>query len=56
MVGPLQVSDDTRSSLVELASREGRIDLGRYPDDEKTGRLMEDLLRGIVSSREYQLV
>ena len=56
MVGPLQVSDDTRSSLVELASREGRIDLGRYPDDERAGRLMEDLLRSIVSSREYQLV
>ena len=56
MMGPLAVSDETRSSLVEIASGDAEIELGEFPADEKAGRLMKDVLRSIVSSREYQLV
>jgi uncharacterized protein (DUF1800 family) len=50
-VGPLVVSDDTRTSLIETASRDREL-----PQDEKQDQLMLDLLKMIVSSREYQLV
>ena len=55
-VGPLVVSDDTRASLIEIASRDGEIAFGRSPQDDKQVHLMRDLLKMIVSSREYQLV
>jgi D-arabinose 1-dehydrogenase-like Zn-dependent alcohol dehydrogenase len=55
VVGPVTVSDDTRSSLIEVVSRDGELELGGYPNEDQD-RLMRDLLRMIVSSREYQLV
>ena len=55
VLGPLPVSDDTRSSLIEVASQDGEIDLSRYPEDQKISQTMQGLLRMIASCREYQL-
>jgi hypothetical protein len=33
VIGPLAVSDETRSSLVEIASRDGESDVNGYPED-----------------------
>ena len=55
VVGPLEVSDEAMSSLIEIASRAGDPDLSGYPEDEGVDRLMEELLKMVVSSREYQL-
>ena len=56
IVGPLPVSDDTRRSLIEVAGGGGPIGLERDRSGKDMRRLTTDLLRGIVSSREYQLV
>ena len=55
IVGPLPVSDDTRRSLIDIAGG-GPIGLERDRSGKDMRRLTTDLLRGIVSSREYQLV
>jgi hypothetical protein len=55
VLGPLPVSDDTRSSLIEAASQDGEIDLSRYPEDQKISQIVQGLLRMIASCREYQL-
>ena len=55
VLGPLPVSDDTRSSLIEAASQHGEIDLSGYPEDQKINQIVQGLLRMIVSCREYQL-
>ena len=55
VVGPMSVSDATRDSLIEVAGRHGEIDLSRVPQDEHPSQTMRDILRMIVSCREYQL-
>jgi len=55
IVGPLEVSVDAKGSLMEIASRDGQLDLSGYPEDDKVTQLMQDLLKMVVSSREYQL-
>ena len=55
VAGPLTVSEEVRGSLIEVASRDGNPHLGGYPDDEGVDHLMEELLKTVVSSREYQL-
>ena len=55
-VGPFVVSDNTRTSLIRTASRDGEIKIGRSTKDDKQDCLLRDLLKMIVSSREYQLV
>jgi hypothetical protein len=55
-IGPFVMSNNTRTSLIQTASRDGEIVFGKSPKDEKQGCLLRDLLKMIVSSREYQLV
>jgi uncharacterized protein (DUF1800 family) len=55
LLGPIQVSDETRSILVEYASRNGDLDLnGHQPGDEAEQRV-GNMLRLVAATREYQL-
>ncbi len=55
LLGPIDVSDETRSVLVEYASRQGDLDLrGRQPGDEAEQRVGH-MLRLIAATKEYQL-
>ena len=55
LLGPMTVSHQTRTSLVEYASRQGSTDLnGHQPGDEAEQRVGE-LLSLIVATPEYQL-
>ena len=51
VLGPMDVSDDTRSLLVEVASR----GIEAEPTDRASQDLILSLFKLIVSSREYQL-
>ena len=55
LIGPMQVSDDTRSALIEHVAMEGDLDLrGHRPGDESERRVGK-VLGLIASSREFQL-
>ena len=55
LVGPIAVSESTRSTLVEFARRQGDLDLrGHQPGDAAEQRV-GDLLRLVASTREFQL-
>ena len=55
LLGPIDVSDETRSVLVDYASRQGDLDLReRQPGDEAEQRVGH-MLRLIAATREYQL-
>ena len=55
LLGPINVSEETRATLVEFASQRGDLDLrGHQPGDESEQRV-GDLLRLTASTREYQL-
>ena len=55
LLGPIDVSDETRSVLVEYASRHGDLDLtGHQPGDEAEQRV-GNMLRLVAATREYQL-
>ena len=55
LIGPLEVSDETRSMLIGHASKQGNLSLrGWEPGDEGEVRV-EELLSLIASTREYQL-
>ena len=56
LLGPVYASDDTRALLIDLASQNGVVDASAYPDSAEFDRLISDLLRMIVSTREYQMV
>jgi uncharacterized protein (DUF1800 family) len=56
LLGPVYASDDTRALLIDLASRSGAVNASAYPDSAEFDKLMSDLLRMIVSTREYQLI
>ena len=55
-LGPVYASSDTRASLIELVSRDGAMDASAYPNSPEFDKLVSDLLRMIVATREYQLV
>ncbi len=55
LIGPLPVSDDTYTTLVEFVSRQGDVHLqGHQPGDDTEERI-GDVLRLITASREFQL-
>ena len=55
LIGPIEVSDDTRSALIEHVGMEGDLDLrGRQPGDESERRVGK-VLSLIASSREFLL-
>ncbi len=55
LLGPIAVSAETRSALVDYASRQGDLDLrDRQPGDDSEHRV-GNMLRLIAATREYQL-
>ena len=55
LLGPIQVSEETRSVLVDFASKDGDLDLsGHQPGDEAEQRV-GNMLRLVAATREYQL-
>ena len=53
-MGPLQVSDKTRSELVEQAERQGPVSWATEEDRAHSARRVADMLALIVGTREYQ--
>ena len=55
LLGPIDVSEDTRAVLVDYAARQGELDLReRQPGDDAEQRI-GNMLRLIAATREYQL-
>ena len=55
LLGPIDVSEETRSVLVDFASRQGDLNLrGRQPGDDAEQRVGH-MLRLIAATQEYQL-
>ena len=55
LLGPIDVSEETRSVLVDFASRQGDLNLrGRQPGDDAEQRVGH-MLRLIAATKEYQL-
>ena len=55
VIGPIEVSDDTREVLTAHASRLGDIDLGSRESDTGADKRVADLLGLIGSTREFQM-
>ena len=55
LLGPIDVADDTRSVLVEFASRHGELDLREREPGDESERRVGNMLRLIAATREYQL-
>ena len=56
VLGPLEISADTKVSLLEVASKLDRIESNGHSLQQKTIELIQELIRMIVSSKEYQFV
>jgi uncharacterized protein (DUF1800 family) len=56
VLGPLEVSEDTKNSLLEVASKLDVIESNGHSRQQKIKKLIQELIRMIVSSREYQFV
>ncbi len=55
LLGPIDMRDSTRETLVDYAERQGNLDLrGHQPGDESEQRV-GNMLRLIAATREYQL-
>ena len=55
-LGPLKVSKGTKESLLEVASKIDSIESNGHSSKQKIKELILELIRMIVSSREYQFV
>ena len=55
LMGPMVVSDDTRTTLVRHLARGGDLRLADPDRSAEDERRVADLLALIVTSREYQL-
>lgn len=55
LVGPLEVSDETREVLIEFADKQGEVNLeGHQPGDDAEQKV-GDVLRLMTATREFQL-
>ena len=55
LLGPIAVSEDTRSVLVGYASRHGELDLRDHQPGDESEQRVSNMLRLIAATREYQL-
>ena len=55
LLGPIAVSEDTRSVLVGYASRHGELDLRDHQAGDESEQRVSNMLRLIAATREYQL-
>ena len=56
LLGPIEVAEDTRSVLVDYASRQGDLNLREHQPGDESEQRVGNMLRLIASTREYQLV
>ena len=55
LLGPIDVSDETRSVLVDYATRDGDLDLNDHRPGDEAERRVANMLRLVAATREYQL-
>ena len=55
LLGPIEISDTTRSALIEFASREGNVDLKDHEPGGESEQRVANVLRLVASTKEYQL-
>ena len=55
LLGPIEVSDDTRAVLVEYAGRQGNLSLETHQPGDESEQRVGDLLRLAAATREFQL-
>ena len=55
LLGPIEVSDETRSVLEDYAARGGDLDLREHRPGDAAEQRVGNMLRLIAATREYQL-
>ena len=55
MLGAVSLSDDTRATLVEFAAKQGGLDLRGHQVGDESEQRVANILRMVVSTREFQL-
>jgi uncharacterized protein (DUF1800 family) len=55
LLGPIEASEDTRSILVDYASRQGDLDLSAHEPGDEAEQRVGSMLRLVAATKEYQL-
>jgi hypothetical protein len=55
LVGPIEVDEDTRTALINLAAADGDVDLRQHQAGDEAEKRVGHMLRMIASTREFQL-
>ncbi len=55
LIGPLEVSDETRDVLVEFATKQGEVNLAGHQPGDDAEQKVGDVLRLMTATREFQL-
>ena len=55
LLGPIEVSDETHSVLVQYANRHGSLDLNAHKPGDEAEQRVGNMLRLVAATREYQL-
>ena len=55
LLGPIEVSDETHSVLVQYANRQGSLDLNDHKPGDAAEQRVGNMLRLVAATREYQL-
>ena len=55
LLGPIEVSDETHSVLVQYANRHGSLDLNDHKPGDEAEERVGNMLRLVAATREYQL-
>ncbi|MEC9014267.1 MAG: DUF1800 domain-containing protein [Chloroflexota bacterium] len=55
LLGPIEVSDETHSVLVQYANRHGSLDLNDHKPGDEAEQRVGNMLRLVAATREYQL-